>query len=111
MQFTDPIPLTDAVKIAEARDLLPTNLTAAEIAQWDDEIKRLAVFSARTNHAGYLQEVKDVIESLLQGKFNEATARMQLQQKLQELQYDPRLGGFPGLEDPNIPPAEPGSLR
>jgi hypothetical protein len=76
----------------------------------DEELKRLAVFLGGTNHAGYLQAVKDVVEKLLQGQINEATARMILQQKLQELQYDPARG-FPGLEDANTPPAEPGSLR
>lgn len=111
MTFTEPLPLTEALQIARDRGLLPTNLSSAQIAEWDDEIKRLSVFSARTNHAGYLQKVKEMTESLLQGDFNEATARMLLQQQLDSLGYNPQRGGFPGLEDPNIPPAEPGSLR
>src|SRR5581483_3835937 len=110
MEFTDPVPLTDAVRIARDHGVLPTTLSSSQIAEWDDELKNLSVFSARTNHAGYLQEIKDTVQGLLKGEFNEATARMQLQQKLQELQYDPQLRGFPGLEE-GIPPAEPGSLR
>jgi hypothetical protein len=110
MQFGEPTDLTQALEIARDRGLLPTTLSSDQIAEWDDELKRLAVFSARTNHAGYLQEVKDAVEKLLQGRFNEATARMILQQKLQELQYNPELRGFPGLEE-GIPPADAGSLR
>jgi hypothetical protein len=111
MEFTEPLPFTEAIRIASERGLLPTNLTSAQISEWDDELKRLSVFSARTNYAGYLQRVKDVTESLLKGEFNEATARALLQDELDALNYDPQRGGFPGLEDPNIPPAEPGSLR
>jgi hypothetical protein len=110
MEFSEPTELTAAWRIARDRGLLPTTLSSAQIAEWSDEIKRLAVFSARTNHAGYLQEIKDTVAKLLQGEFNEATARTMLQQKLKELDYDPLAGGFPGLEE-GIPPAEPGSLR
>lgn len=111
MEFTEPLPFEEAIRIASERGLLPTNLSSAQIAEWDDELKRLSVFSARTNHAGYLQEIKDQAEALLKGEWNEATARAFLQDKLDALNYHPRRGGFPGLEDQNIPPAEPGSLR
>jgi hypothetical protein len=111
MQFIEPTELTDALRIGPDCGVLPTTANSAPIAGWDEELKRLAIFLAGTNHAGYLQEVKDVVESLLRGKFDEATARMILQQKLRALQYDPRLGGFPGVEEPNTAPAEPGGLR
>jgi hypothetical protein len=110
MQFTEPTELTDALRIARDRAVLPATASSAQIAEWGEELKRLAVFLAGTNHAGYLQVIKDTVEKLLQGKFNEATARMILQQKLHELQCDPARG-FPGLEDANTPPPEPGSLR
>jgi hypothetical protein len=50
MEFTEPLPFTEAIRIASERGLLPTNLTSAQISEWDDELKRLSVFSARTNH-------------------------------------------------------------
>lgn len=111
MIFTEALPFRDAIRLAQERGLAPTNLSSAQLAEWDDEIKRLSVFSSRTNHAGYLQQIKDEVEALLGGEYNEATARAFLQDKLDELNYDPQRGGFPGLEDPNIPPAERGSLR
>lgn len=111
MEFTAPLPFQEALRIARERGLLPTNLSSAQIAEWEEELKRLSVFSARTNHAGYLQEIKDQVEALLRGQYNEATARALLQDRLDALDYNPQRGGFPGLEDPNIPPAEPGSLR
>jgi hypothetical protein len=110
VEFTEPTPLTAAIQIAQDRKLLPTNLSSAQISDWDDEIKRASVFSARTNHAGYVQEIKNTIEDILRGKYNEAEARARLQAELKSLSYDPSRG-FPGLEDFNIPPAEPGSLR
>lgn len=111
MEFTEPVPFEEALRIARERGLLPTNLSSAQIAQWDAELKRLSVFSARTNHAVYLQRIKEVTESLLKGEFNEATARAMLQDLIESLGYDPQRGGFPSLADPNIPAAEPGSLR
>jgi hypothetical protein len=111
MEFTEPIPFTEAVRAAQDRGLLPTNLSSDQIAEWDSELKELSVFSARTNHAGYVQDIKNTVVSIMQGEFNEATARAKLQEALQSLEYNPQRGGFPGLSDPNIPPAEPGTLR
>lgn len=111
MEFTEPLPFLEAIRLAQERGLAPTNLSSAQLHFWDDEIKRLSVFSARTNHAGYLQGIKDQVLALLRGEYNEATARAKLGDLIESLKYDPQRGGFPGLEDPNIPPAEPGSLR
>jgi hypothetical protein len=108
VEFTNPQPLSEAMQIAQQRKLLPTNVGSAEITQWGDELKRFSVFSARTTNADYLQAIKNVTEDLLQGEFNEATAKMLLKAKLIQLDYDPARG-FPG--DVNIPPATPGSLQ
>lgn len=110
MKFTEPVTFEEAIRIAQARGLFPTNLSSAELQALGDELDRLTVFSARTNSAEYLQAVKDLTASLLQGEFNEATVRAKLQDALDSLSYDPATG-FRGIEDPNIPPAEPGSLR
>jgi hypothetical protein len=111
MEFTEPLDFEEALRIARERELLPTNLSSSQIAEWDDELKNLSVFSARTNQIAHLQKIKDLAEGLLKGEFNEATARALLQDSADALGYDPQRGGFPGLSDPNIPPAEPGSLR
>jgi hypothetical protein len=95
MQFTEPTELTDALRIGRDRGVLPTTANSAQIAEWDEELKRLAIFLAGTNHAGYLQEVKDVVESLLRGKFDEATARMILQQSCGRCSTTRASAGFP----------------
>lgn len=114
MEFTEPLDFQEALRIASDRNLLPTNLSSAQIAEWDAELKNLSVFSARTNQIAHLQKIKDLAEDLLKGEFNEATARALLQDSADALSYDPARG-FPGLDENgltgSIPPAEPGSLR
>lgn len=110
MKFTEPLPFEEALRAAENRGLFPTNLSSAQLQALGDELDRATVFSARTNHAAYLQRVKELTESLLQGEFNEASARALLQDAADSLGYNPATG-FAGAEDPNIPAAEPGSLR
>jgi hypothetical protein len=114
MKFSEPLEFSEALDQARNRGLLPTTANSAQIAEWEDELKRLSVFSARTNHAGYLQDIKDKVLGLLGGEYNEATARAALQDLLDSLGYTPERG-FPQSEIDNlqsaIPPAERGSLR
>jgi hypothetical protein len=100
-----------AVGIMDAKGVLPTHLSSAEArGQLAKELRERAVFSARTTHAGYLQEVRDAAAAVMRGEMNMATARLRLKELLVELEYDPAKG-FPGDEALGIPPAEPGSLR
>lgn len=106
--FDSPDDLTDAMRIAAARDLLPTDLGSADIAKWEAEIKQRSIFTARGTNATFLQEIKDVVENLVAGKINQAKGRELLKAKLDEVGYDP-ITGF-SIDD-QIEPAEPGSLR
>ncbi len=91
-------------------NLLPSSQSAAEIREaYSRAVRQRSLFSARTTQAGYLERMQDVINRFLTGDVTEAYARQELQFKLQELGYDPELGGFPG--DVDVPPAEPGGLR
>lgn len=104
-QFT-----TLADLFASARQLLPTDMSSAELQTLDASVRLRSVFSARTTNAQYVQAIKSAVEGLLQGEFNEATARAFLQGTLDLLGYDPARG-FPGDDPTRIPPAELGSLR
>lgn len=95
---------------AAARVLLPTVMGTAELRRLPADLRARSLFSARTNSAPYLARVADVLERLLGGEINQATARNELQAELEELRYDPR-EGFADAPDADIPPAEPGSLR
>jgi len=102
-----------ALRRAQARGVLPLDLSSAEIRrQVAKMIRENAVFSARTTNALYLQEVRERIARLMQGGFRNdlPKLRLELKQILAELGYTPETG-FPGDEALGIPPAEPGSLR
>jgi hypothetical protein len=89
---------------------MPTAASSAELRDVPEQIRRRSMFSARTTNAGYVQEIKNMTDSLLQGEFNEATARAKLQDMLDSLGYDPsRHFGSPA--DADIPAAGKGSLR
>lgn len=114
MNFS-PMPFKEAIAYAQERGLLPTSLSSAELRSLEAEVRRRAVFSARTTNAAYLQELKDAITRAVSpqvesGKLTDlATIRAELQDKLLSLGYDSEAGGFP--EDLDIPPAERGSLK
>lgn len=102
-----------ALDIASARGLLPSELDTVEMRrQIAADIRRNAVFSARTTNARYLQALKERIARLLAGgRDNDwAQLRLELRKELQRLGYTPARG-FRGDKALDIPPAEPGSLR
>jgi hypothetical protein len=109
MIFTEPLPFQAALDKLASKGLLPTSLSSAEIREsMDSDLRSRSIFSARTTKASYLQDVKDQVGGMLDGKTNIATVRAKLQDALDRLGYNPR-EGF-GEED-DTEPAEPGSLR
>jgi hypothetical protein len=111
MNFIDPISFDEALAAARERDTLPTNLSSAQIQEWSRELRARSFFIARANNAEFVQDVQAVFDELLQGNLNIAKARELIQRTADALGYEPEAGGFPGLKDPNIPPALRGTLR
>lgn len=111
MLFDAPITFDEAVAQSRSRDLLPTNLSSEQIREWLRQLRATSLFSARNNNEEALQEIGSVLDQLLQGQIGVAKGREIVQQSMDLLGYDPEAGGFPDLEDPNIPPAVRGSLR
>lgn len=110
MNFTAPMPLADALRIAAERELLPTSMGSGELRDtFAPAIRRQSLFSARTANAAYLQKVKDLVASYTAGEIDRPQARLILRQMLDELGYTPE-GGFEKAET-EIPPAEEGSLQ
>lgn len=102
-----------ALEWAADRDLLPTSLRSGELRDtFSAAVRSRSVFSARTTHALYLQEVKDSVELAMQGGYENdiPMLRLRLKQALTRLGYTPQTG-FPGDELLDIPEAKPGSLR
>lgn len=104
--------LTDAIRSAMDRGILPTWMGTAELDELEAALKERAVFSARTTNAVYLEGLKERIGRLLAEGYegDQAQIRLELKQFLALLGYDPETG-FPGDEDLDIPPAVAGSLQ
>ena len=101
--------ITDALLQWRGRSVLPTSLGSRELRQLGREVLERAVFSARTTHAGYLQDILDVVDAMLSGEINQATGRWTLMKRLAELGYDPATG-FPD-DDDAVPPAGEDTLQ
>lgn len=111
MTFDAPISLRDALARLDELRAIPTDLSSAGIRdQWTQDLRDRALFSARTTKADILQGYAERIEDFLRGETNLATARAQMQDLYDSLEYHPQTG-FPGDEGRGIPPAEPGTLR
>jgi hypothetical protein len=105
-----PILFDAALDTAQAREIIASALSSAQLRTLDADLLRGAVFSARTTDARYVQAIKLVVEDMLAGKINRAAARGVLQNLLAQLGYTPE-AGFAGDAAKGVPPAERGSLR
>jgi hypothetical protein len=107
----DTPPVSDAARVAEIRDILPTSLGSAEIrGMIAEDVRSRSVFSARTANAVYLTKIKEVIDAVANGEMDKATARVILMETLRALDYTPE-GGFPDDPPGEIPPAIAGTLQ
>lgn len=87
-----------------AKAVMPTHLSTAEIQQQiAADIRRRAIFSARTTQAGYLKRLQKVLAQVASGRIDDATARATLLRHLDQAGYTPATG-FPGDPTRGIPP-------
>lgn len=100
---------TGALRQWRGRTIFPTGMSSAQIRNLSSELRLRSVFSARMTNAKAVQELADVVDSMLSGEINLATGRLRMMRKLAQLGYDPAKG-FPD-DWGKIPPAERGSLR
>jgi len=105
-----PAPFEEAVSSLRSRGIMPTALSSAQIRDLGAALRATSIFSARTTHARYVQDIRDAVDGILSGKLSKAEAKEILIRKLAEYGYDPERG-FPGDRGLGIPPAERGSLR
>jgi hypothetical protein len=99
IQFSQPVRFSEALQAREIQSVLPTTLTSAELEKISPDILERALFSARTMSAEYLQEVADVLDKILRGEMDLATARLKLKQKLAAIGYEPTPDEEGGLKD------------
>jgi len=101
--------VTGALRQWRSRNAMTTILGSADLSKMAREVRERAVFSARCTNADFLQRLSEVVDELLSGKTNMASARWELMKSLKQLGYDPEVG-FPD-EMGEVPPAERGSLQ
>lgn len=102
MLFDQPTNLSNAVKILLAKDLMPTDLTTAELRALDAALRNQSFFSAQTTNEYLLQLYKDSIAGILnpvpgsgsspQGpttQFSPAYVRQQIKKLLAQVGYEP----------------------
>ena len=71
MLITSPTPFAEAITIAQRKQLLPTDLSSAELRQLEAELKRRSIFSARLSLADPLQQIQDDITQIVSGEKGE----------------------------------------
>lgn len=106
-------PLFLAVKLAQERKLLPTELSTAELQELTVRMKERLFFSARTSNLWYVEQLKKLVERYVQGEGRDndlAQLRVEARKLLAQAGYTPE-SGFPGDAALGIPPASADSLR
>ena len=96
MIFKTPTPWKEAIGSRDLKQVMPTDLSSAELSQLPAQLRERAMFSARTMYADYLQQVNDLITRIVSpegakpGEYmNPATARLEMKETLQSLGYQP----------------------
>lgn len=109
------MPFEDAIKARAIKQLLPTNLTSAEIQTLSRELRRRAAFSATVTDAGFIQKFNDLVTKIAGGP-NDADfaarlagekplltsipdAKAQLLQYLKDTGYAPGIGEAGTIKD------------
>lgn len=110
MRLLVPAPFEEAVESLRSREIMPTPMSSEEIRGLAADVRAGGFFSARTTHARYLQDIRDVVDRILSGELSKAEGKEILQIRLLEYGYDPTRG-FEGDAALGIPPARLNSMR
>lgn len=118
MLFSQPTSIDAALAHQHAKAVLPTSLSSGDIAaRWPVEVRRYAVFSARTTQEGYLKDFARMLKNLVSGDtvedpatgelrpraagegFNPSLVRTRMENYLKEIGYSPDPGTEGTLTD------------
>lgn len=105
--------ITQAMRLAAERGLLPTALGSADLKEMTERLRENLFFSARTTNLWYVERLAKLVERYVKGEGRDndlAQLRIEARKLLAQAGYAPEKG-FPGDESLGIPPATPGSLR
>lgn len=113
VQLSPQEPLFLAVKLAQERGLLPTEMSSVELQEFTLRAKERLFFSARTTNLWYVDKLKGLVERFTKGEGRDndlAQLRIEARKLLVQAGYTPD-AGFPGDAALGIPKATAGSLR
>lgn len=99
MIFPEPMPFREAMESRAVRQLLPTDLRTRLLAEIPAELRERAVFSAGVTNVEFLQTFSDLVDEMLDGKGDRATARAKMKELLGTLEYRPVAGEEGSLTD------------
>lgn len=108
--MTSDLLIFDSLLAARDRGLLPTILDTAGLRDMAAQLRANSVFSATVANADFLSRIKEVVDAIVSGNMDEATARVTLLETLKAIGYTPE-GGFPGVPAGAVPPALKGTLQ
>lgn len=97
--FSQPVKFSEAAELRAIQSILPTNLSSEEMSRISSEILERSLFSARTPYASYLDELNQVLDDVIAGRMDPATARLALRDKLDEIGYQPSEEDAGGITD------------
>lgn len=97
LTFERPVSVTDALVALAKKELLPTTMDTQGLRTLSRDIRAKSLFSARTAHLGYLENIKKTVDEMLAGKINIATGRAALQDELDAIGYAPERPGITDL--------------
>ncbi len=100
----------EAFKAAKDREAFGTDRSSKELRDLAAGVRARGVFTARGTSVVFAQKIKEVIDLVVSGEIDEATARWMLGETLKALGYTPE-GGFPDAPDGAVPPAVKGTLQ
>jgi hypothetical protein len=113
MPETLPDPLFDAFVKAQARGILPTSLDTAGLRELTAQARLASAFTARGTSRIFATMIKRVIDAIVSGEIDEASAVGTLFETIQATGYTPE-GGFPtmpGDAAEPVPPAVAGTIQ
>lgn len=99
MIFAEPLPFREAIESRAVRQLLPTDFRTKLLQEIPAELRERAVFSAGVTNVPFLQEVKDSLDELVEGKTDRATKRAGMKKVLSRFEYRPVEGEEGTLTD------------
>ena len=105
-----PDPVFDAFLAAREKGILTTSLDTAGLRELAAQVRRNAFFTARGTSTAFVSAIKQAVERMTSGEWNEATARAYLLEVIRGTGYTPE-GGFPDAAPGSVPPALEGTIQ